>query len=333
MRAYIESTGIISRCAKSADELMNVLNSGRYEKAALPIVFDSQIPPAKIRRNSRYNKIACTAADNAVRGADIPEPLDRRRIGTIITTGYGSSVYYTQFADTVAKGVPGLCSPAVYSGMVPNACVGQICILNGFKGVSTVLTGGDPLEYSSLLLTTNKADMMLCGSVEEYNEAIYAGLGKLEALNGAELSEGAVMMMLTREKTGRSLCAVTGFASASLGRSPLLHTLESSGADIIAGILKRHDSTPDAVFAAANGTYFDDMEIKAIKTIFPGAEIVSPKKWTGETLGCGYMMNTVFAAAAVSSGKYGKVLVTGVDMIGNYCTAMIGKVQKKGVSE
>ena len=326
MRAYIESIGVISRCAQSADDLTHVLNGGGFEKAALPVGFDSQIPPAKMRRNSRYNKLACTAADNAVREAAVSDDLDRRRIGTIISTGYGSSVYYTQFADTVVKGVPGLCSPFVYSGMVPNACVGQICILNGFKGVSTVLTGGDPLEYSSLLLTTNKADMILCGSVEEYNEALYSGLGTLEALNGAELSEGAAMMMLTRERTEKSLCAVTGFSSASLGKSPLLHRLESGDADIIAGILRRYDSTPDAVFNAVNGTYSDEAETAAIKKVFPEAELISPKKWAGETLGCGYAMNTAFAAAAINSGKYGKVLVTGVDMIGNYCSAMIERV-------
>lgn len=326
MKAYIESIGVISRCAKSADELTKVQNGGGYEKAALPIEFESQIPPAKMRRNSRYNKFACTAADNAVRETAIPEALDRRRIGTIISTGYGSSVNNTQFAETVTKGVPGLCSPYIYAGTVPNSCVGQICILNGFKGVSTVLTGGDPLEYSALLLTTNKADMILCGAVEEYNQALYDELGRLETLKGVELSEGTAMMMLTREKTEKSLCAVTGFSSSSLGKSPLLHRLDGAASDIIAEIPKKNETAPDAVFTAANGTYFDDIESKAIKTIFPETELVSPKKWAGETLGCGYMMNTAFAAAAISSGKYGKVLVAGVDMIGNYCTAILERV-------
>ena len=326
MRAYIESVGVISRCALSFDDIVRILGGGSYDTAALPIEFDSQLPPAKMRRNSRYNKFACTAADNAVRETAIPEALDRRRIGTIISTGYGSSVNNTQFAETVTKGVPGLCSPYIYAGTVPNSCVGQICILNGFKGVSTVLTGGDPLEYSALLLTTNKADMILCGAVEEYNQALYDELGRLETLKGVELSEGTAMMMLTREKTEKSLCAVTGFSSSSLGKSPLLHRLDGAASDIIAEIPKKNETAPDAVFTAANGTYFDDIESKAIKTIFPETELVSPKKWAGETLGCGYMMNTAFAAAAISSGKYGKVLVTGVDMIGNYCTAILERV-------
>lgn len=323
MKAYIESIGVISRCAQSVCELTNVQNGGEYQESALPIEFDSQIPSAKMRRNSRYNKIACTAADNALRETTITETFDRRRIGTIISTGYGPIVNNTQFAETVKKGVPGLCSPYIYAGAVPNSCIGQICILNGFKGVSTVLTGGDPLEYSSMLLAASKADLIICGSVEEYSEPLYNELGKLDALNGSELSEGSAVMMLTREKTEKTLCSVSGFSSASLGKSPLLHKIESGNAEIIYDILKKCDNAPDAVFNAANGTYFDDTEIKAIKSIFPDAHLVSPKKWAGETLGCGYMMNTVFAASAIRSGKYKKVLVTGVDMIGNYCTAIL----------
>lgn len=323
MRAYIESVGVISRCARSFDDIVRILGGGSYDTAALPIEFDSQLPPAKMRRNSRYNKFACTAADDAVCAAAIPEALDRRRIGTIISTGYGSSVNNTQFAEATVKGVPGLCSPYIYSGTVPNSCVGQICILNGFKGVSTVLTGGDPLEYSSLLIATDKADMILCGSVEEYNEALYAELGRLETLKCSELSEGAAMFMLTREKTDKTHCAVTDFSSASLGKSPLLHRLDDNSAEIVFGVLDRYNDTPDAVFTAANGTYFDDMEDAAIYKKFPEAVRLAPKKYTGETLGCGYAINAAFAAAAISCGKYDKVLVTGVDMVGNYCTSMI----------
>lgn len=323
MKAYIESIGVISRCAQSVCELTNVQNGGEYQESALPIEFDSQIPSAKMRRNSRYNKFACTAADNAVRETAIPEALDRRRIGTIISTGYGSSVNNTRFAETVTKGVPGLCSPYIYAGTVPNSCVGQICILNGFKGVSTVLTGGDPLEYSALLLAANKADMILCGSVEEYCEALYSELGGLDTLKGAQLSEGTAMMMMTRERTEKTLCAVTDFSSASLGKSPLLHRLDDNSAEIVFGVLDRYNDTPDAVFTAANGTYFDDMEDAAIYKKFPEAVRLAPKKYTGETLGCGYAINAAFAAAAISCGKYDKVLVTGVDMVGNYCTSMI----------
>jgi len=153
MTAYIQSIGIISRCAQSADDIIKVLNGNAPEISSLPVGFESQIPAAKMRRNSRYNKLACTAADNAVREAAIPEGSDHRRIGTIVSTGYGSSVYHSQFGDMTAKGVPGLCSPAVFSGTVPNSCVGQICILNDFRGASTVLTGGDPIEYTALLLS------------------------------------------------------------------------------------------------------------------------------------------------------------------------------------
>ena len=326
MTAFIQSMGIISRCAVTREALVKLLGGADPALSCVPIEFPSQIPPSKMRRNSRYNKLACTAADHAVREAAIPAETDRRRIGTIVSTGYGSSVYYSQFSDTVVRGVPGLCSPAIYSGMVPNACVGQICILNGFKGPSTVLTGGDPLEYASLLLETGKADMILCGSVEEYNPELYTELRELETLKDCELSEGAAMFMLTREQTDSTICKICDFSSASLGQSPLLHMPgDEAAADIAASVLGSCKTTPDAVFTSANGSYFDAIENMAIQSVFPSVELVAPKKWSGETLGCGYMINTLFAAAAVQCGMYHTVLVTGMDLVGNYCTVMIGK--------
>ena len=326
MKAYIESIGIISRCAQSIDEVSDLLRGSEYVPSACPIDFPSRIPPAKMRRSSRYNKLACTAADNAVSTAGIPDELDRHRIGTILSTGYGSSVSNTQFAYTVTKQVPGLCSPAIYAGTVPNACVGQICILHGFKGVSTMLTGGDPLEYSAVLLETDKADRILCGSIEEYNEELYSELENIDALKGAELSEGVAMTMLSGERTDRTICEVSGFSSASLGKSPLLHRTDMSAADVVSDVLKRYDDVPDAVFNSANGTFFDEIENDGIHKTFCDAELFSTKKYAGETLGCGYMMNVTFATAAIRTGQYRSVLVTGVDMVGNYCTAMLESV-------
>ena len=56
MTAYIESVGIISRCAQSMETVTELLNGSEAALSPMPIEFDSQIPPAKVRRNIRYKQ-------------------------------------------------------------------------------------------------------------------------------------------------------------------------------------------------------------------------------------------------------------------------------------
>ena len=100
-------------------------------------------PPSKVRRAPRYVKMAVAAAAQAIADAHVGE--DPACIGTIFSTGYGPVESNVTFADSVAEGVPALVSPTVFSYTVPNSCLGQVCIVNGFQGSSTLLIGGEPL--------------------------------------------------------------------------------------------------------------------------------------------------------------------------------------------
>ncbi len=311
MSVYIDGSSILSR---------------RVDAEA-PFEFPTEIPASKLRRNSRYNKLACAAADFALKDCAPFGSLDKRRIGTIISTGYGAAEYYSAFADSVVRGDPASCSPATFSGSVPNSCVGQICIINGLKGVSTVLAGGDPLEYSALLLKTGRADMIVTGSVEEYFKPLYDSVGSFDAVKGAELAEGAAMLIMRGERTEKTCCEVCAHSGASLGANPYIHRLDGVS-DRIAGVLRKH-TAPDIIFTAANGTYFDKIEDTAIKQVFPDTAAHAPKKEYGESLGCGFALSAALAARAIRDGRYGAVLVTGVDMVGNYCAVMLRAVRQR----
>ena len=364
---YIDSIGIISRCAESAEELAEIVRGKEPDKQALPIEYTCDIPSSKMRRKSRYSKMACTAADKALKSCPGWDERDGHRIGTIISTGYGAVQISSDFSDSVVKGDPALCSPAFFSESVPNSCVGQICIINGLKGPSTVLAGGDPLEYSALLLETGKADMILTGSVEEAFPPLYESVASMEAAAGSDLSEGAAMMILRMDKTPQTYCEVSGFGGVSLGKCPYLHKTDGieetklHNSDSIEETklhnsdsleetklhnsdsleeTKLHNSDsieekmksafedmrePEVIFNSSNGTWFDEVERRVLSESFPEIEQVSPKKWFGETLGCGYMLNLSMAAAVIRAGLYDSILVTGVDMVGNYCVAMLTK--------
>lgn len=335
---YIDGIGIISRCAKTVKDLEEIIKGGNICCENGRLEFTSGISDAKLRRCSRYNKLAAAAADQARADGNVPDDINKLRVGTIISTGFGAVESNIAFSDSVVKGEPLKCSPTVFSGTVPNSCVGQICILNGYKGVSTVLMGGDPLEYSALLLNTKRADVIFSGSVEEYSEELFNAVSSYETAKGCELSEGTAIMTLNSEKNERSYCSVSGFAIVSLSEYPYIHKLDESCSGIISDTVSQLCSdAPDAVFTAENGTYFDSIERNALRKVFADRTVyTAPKKLFGETLGSGYMLSAALAAVVLKHGNLPAVLgakeavrsilVTGIDTAGNYCCALLNAV-------
>ena len=316
---YVNGTGIISAAALTADELSeNLKNNSLSKKYTLPFDFPSEVPSSKLRRCSRYIKMTCAAADQAVRdvsGKYIPE-----RQGAVFSTGFGAAESNITFSDSVVKGNPALCSPSVFSATVPNSCLGQICIINGLRGEGTMLMGGDPSEYSALLLNMGKADVIYCGGVEEYSSELYESL----EIKGAELSEGAAVLALSAEKNVNSYCAVTGFSSAAFPESPFRNTDDLSYEIIQSAVSSA--KIPDIIFAAGNGSGIDEAEIKAFDKIYPDKKVIYPKKYFGEALGAGYIQSAVLAAVCLKNKiipscddvNFGNILVCGFDCVGNY---------------
>lgn len=335
---YIDGIGIISRCAKSSEDLEEIIKGGNISCENGRLEFTSSIPDAKLRRCSRYNKLAAAAADQARIDGNVSDYIDKLRVGTIISTGFGAVENNIAFSDSVVKGEPMKCSPTIFSGTVPNSCVGQICIINGYKGVSTVLMGGDPLEYSALLLNTGRADVIFFGSVEEYSEELFKAVSLHEAAKGCEISEGTAIMTLRAEKSDLSYCLVSAFASVSLPEYPYVHKLDESCSEMIFNTINSLcEQAPDAVFTVGNGTYFDRIEDNALRNVFADKTIyAAPKKLFGETLGSGYMLSTALAAVALKHGKLPailgakesvrSILVTGIDTAGNYCCTLLNSV-------
>lgn len=337
---YINGIGIILRCAKSADELADICNGGNYNVDKGKLDFKTDIPSSKLRRCSRYNKIAAAAAELARVDGKISDDFDKMKIGTIISTGYGAVENNIQFSDSVVKGDPALCSPTIFSGTVPNSCVGQICIINGYKGVSTVLMGGDPFEYSALLLGTNRADIIFAGSVEEYSEELTVSIKSAGIIESCEISEGAAIMTLSANEAVPHYCKITSFGSISLGQYPYVHRIDGKAAiSAMTDVIKSTcgEKIPDMVFTSENGSYFDEYERKAVNDAL-GSKIqyYTPKKLFGESLGCGYALSTALAAVSLKIGKapniaersiadndLKSILVSGIDTVGNYLCAFV----------
>lgn len=72
-------------------------------------------------------------------------------------------------------------SPAVFVYTLPNICLGEISIRHQLKSENSFFIFEDfntefMSNYSDILLNTNKADMVLCGWVEFFNESYKAFL-------------------------------------------------------------------------------------------------------------------------------------------------------------
>lgn len=326
---YINGIGVISRCARNVSELTALVKAqdkvSAYQTGKLD--FELSVPAVKVRRCSRYMKMAVNTAELAVCDAGLTEKDDRLQIGTVISTGFGAVESNIDFADVALKGNPSLCSPGVFSSTVPNSCVGQICIVNGFKGASTVLTGGDPLEYSAVLLNTGKVQQILCGSIEEYHEELEAACKDSGVLGNTEISEGCAMLMLSRDRTGNAYCKAVQFSSAALSKYPYIYELQKSEIEsVLTEVLSRISGKPDIVLTSQNGSYFDESEQKTLKSVFGESLLLcAPKTFFGETLGCGYMLGVAFGAVMLKMQKdrLHTALVTGVDAHGNYMAVLL----------
>lgn len=335
---YINGIGIISRCACSADDLSVLISQNKANEihTAGKIDYTPAVSSSLLRRCSRYTKLAAEAAERSAKDGNINSNGDMYRIGTVISTGYGAAEYNTMFAASVAKGDPALCSPLVFANTVPNSCVGQICMIGGYKGVSTLLMGGDPLEYTAMLLDSDKADTILCGSVEEYFGDLADAVMLTDAAKGCEISEGAAVLTVSSEKNNGTYCKAAMFGSSSFDQCPLLYKITAAEAEntIDPALKMLGTNSPDIVFSCANGTYFDDIEMNILKKFFPDSVFYSPKRLFGETLGCGYMLSITLAAAALKGQELSflgspvipavnSIAVTGIDMAGNYlCTLL-----------
>ncbi|MDR1979211.1 MAG: hypothetical protein LBQ42_10815 [Synergistaceae bacterium] len=347
----IKGIGPVSAQGTDAASVWNRLNGEIAEttgKLKGELEFTVNLPASRLRRVGRYSRLALAGALEAWKDAGIElDGISPFRRGSIFTTGYGSLVSNVTFSESVAKGDPNSCSPTLFAGTVANSCVGHVCMELNLKGVSTVLMGGNIFVYSKLLLDTDKADVIFAGAVEEYSQDLWHSLEKNEVASGVEINEATVVFVLEQvdEGTHDAYCVLGAGASVGLSGFPLItmidpamtkRTIKLALRDCVEKNKDKGDI--DAVFSSSNGSYFDEVEERAIEEELPRSLIVSGVKgFLGETMGCAFSLNVAAAALCLKNrsiplsltrgGSYDadfrNLLVTGFDPAGNYhCLAL-----------
>lgn len=329
----IAGIGIISSLGITPQEVWGALCKDAPASDCEKISFPSFLPPAKRRRTDRFSDMAVYTAVTAAKDADFTPD---EKTGTVYTTSYGPLTGSLSFAKKVTLGDPDICSPTVFSGTVPNACVGQICMHLNCKGPSTVLTASNNIGYTQMLLSSGKTTEILTGAIDEYNEDLFSALKERYPLP-VPYREGAVSF-LTTISSSKKYCTVVDFAECYLGGYPPFDGVEVDFAKNL--IEKTVLSVPsfrevDAMLCSDAGLAFDQVEQEALSVLGAPKIITGLKKRLGETLGCAYNMNVAIGALILKHGfvppalgenvPVSSLLVTGYDLSGNYTITLLKK--------
>lgn len=158
------------------------------------------------RSMDRVTGLAVTAV-----GSLLDQPGARRetetgeRAALVLATTTGSAASMMDFTRSSLEGArPYDVDPAVMPNAVMNCAAGQCAIWYGIKGPNTTLAGGRAagllsLNYATRLLSTGRADTVLCAAAEEYSHARYwlERHSRGPEAPGVALGEGAAVLLIS----------------------------------------------------------------------------------------------------------------------------------------
>ncbi len=362
----ISGIGCVTAAGNSAQEVWDALicgpgerfcsdreagsqNEGARYGCAYP--FPNPVEQRHARKCDRHILMSMYAVDAAQKNA-VPSVFDGvspDRIGTIFSTTHGSLPTNLSFAGQMLRGDADSCSPMLFTNTVANASLGQICIRNGYQGVSTMMLGSDSLGFARMLIHEGKADLIFSGCVEEYEASLFSALNEMPSLQGVDKAECAVVFLLSpssEESRDTRMCSILAGSTAHLGVNPYIGN-DMDSADVLArvemclrSVLRKAELTAvDYVFASGSRLDCEKIEESALVGRLPGARrITGVKHVLGETFGGSFSVNLMTAALCLQNRRIpasisgrgdmrlrdsDRVMVTGFGMSGNYFTAIL----------
>lgn len=338
----VEGIGVICNLGADVDEVWeNLSQEKEIVISQEAIKYKSVLPPIKRRRMSGYSDMILYTASKALADRNVStEEVGSYNIGTIYSTGFGPVDTLIKFDDTVLDGEPDLCSPTVFANTVANACLGNMCINLKLKGVSTILMGSDNWSYSQGLINKGDALYILSGNIEENCKQVFDSVREEKYSQNIPVKESSVSFLLGEaEENQEAYADYVESIQGDIGGYPLFEQVDKEAAyDMILDMAKemKEKYSFDAIFTSCNGSYFDQIEKKALTDVF-GSDMTyvdHVKALMGETLGGAYNINMLVAALCIKheklpvnldkkEKKVNRVLVASYDVSGNYYLAVL----------
>ena len=192
----------------------------------------------QFRRMDNFSKHALLAAKLA-QLSSLPHlnTIDSSRLGTIFSTVWGPMVTIDKYMNPVIEKNPLQASPLLFPYTVTNAAVGIVARLLEAKGVSTMLTGCCPLQYSYEILKQNKADIIITGGVDTVNDLFYK---ETEEDKFRDSFSGSAAIVMERKETAlkRGATILGEFCNYETLHCRNLEKLEKLGTKSVARLLE-----------------------------------------------------------------------------------------------
>ena len=293
------------------------------------------------RRMDRFVQFSVVATRQAIENAGLTIDADNAEdVGTIIGSGIGGIITFSEQMDTLTNRGPGRVSPFLVPMMISNMAAGQTAIVVGAKGpnyatVSACSSGADALGQALETLYRGDAKVMLAGGTEApFCPIGLAGFNASRALStrndaptqasrpfdatrdGFVMGEGAVVLVLEDHDYAVSRGAPILAELAGYGATADAHHITQpsengeGGARAMAMALRKAGLTPGQVdYVNAHGTSTpmnDKFETMAIKSVLGEdayrVAVSSTKSMTGHLLGAAGALEAAICTLALRDG-------------------------------
>lgn len=341
---YINGCGSLSSAGNTSAEIFDTLSGKRTPDFTEKRKYTSVFEKSEMRRMTDYAKLAAEVSAKCAYDAGFNniKSQDNSNMGIIFTTGFGASVSNIKFFKSVAKKEPDLCNPMTFASMVPNYSLGNVCILLGIKGYSTTLLGGNPFDIALPVLKRDKVQNMIVGAQEEYCleffDSVNAARNKSKAY--LPISECAVSFMISCNKSKSCYAEILKSGSSAIPAFSVLSNKKYLSGDELWNDIYDiiQNENPDAVFGIGESILFGECEKTVIDNINKDILYIGDtRKYFGETLGCSFFAAVLSASIClknkfihfVNMSNPRKILVTGVDIQGNYMYVLLNSVKEE----
>lgn len=289
------------------------------------------------RKIDLFLQYALVAAEEAILDANLPDSIDRDRIGVAVGSGIGGLSTIENSHAQLLKSGPRRVSPFLVPGAVINMASGNIAIRHGFRGPNFAITtacttGTHNIGYAARTIAYGDADVMIAGGAEAASSPLgIAGFSAARAMSnrndepqrasrpwdkerdGFVLGDGSAVLVLESLEHAQARGATIYAELSGLGLSDDAHHITSPPEDGSGAAAAMHNALKDAdlqpediAYINAHGTSTqvgDIAETRAIKSVFGEHAyklgVSSTKSMTGHLLGAAGAIEALITILAI----------------------------------
>lgn len=192
----IENNSVITNGAQHFE-----LQDGSFSEFSKAAYKNFNIEYPKFFKMDNLSKLAFLASEITLKGFVNQE--ETNNIALVFANRSSSLDTDVKYQNSIADKNNYFPSPAVFVYTLPNICIGEISIKHKLQSENAFFVfedfnAGFITKYSDLLLATNKAEKVLCGWVEFYQENYKALVYLVEKQGNSEHNEQTVKTLYNK---------------------------------------------------------------------------------------------------------------------------------------